>query len=154
MNRDVSEYIVQLPGKISSRNYIRDILFTFIAWLFWCGLCIEVLKISYSEFSLFLKGEALFSVVDWEHIKNELWFAYRVGRFIILVYVLTVVFHVYWFFKSRQLRGVPAETLTLEKEVTAYGCSDHDVKQWRNFRIMTARVGDNGHIIKMTPKHI
>lgn len=139
-------YHIQAVGNVPIRMVVRDVLLTCISW----GLAIYFSW----DFLFHLQLGILYEIdanplndYDWSFFARQLRISLLFSTSVLIFIGGWAVSNIYLLLRTRHLEGLKTEPLLLEEEVKAYGCDAESVKSWREEKVLTVSIDDEGNIL-------
>lgn len=139
-------YHIQPVGAVPAGMIVRDVLLTMVAW--WLAI--------YLGWDLLV--ELTYGIVheidtdplndqDWEEFSRQIGISLFFSLSVLVFIGGWAVSNIYLMFKTQHLEGYKTEPLPLEEEVMAYSCDAESVKAWREEKVVTVSIDDEGNIL-------
>ncbi len=143
-------YHIKSSGRLPPQIILRDITLTLVAWgmaLYFCW-----------DFILHLSDGILYAInndplkeMKWEIFTQQLKLSFLFSGSIFAFIGAWAVSNLLLLRRTQGQEGQNVPPLKLNKEVDAYGCTEDDVRRWRNEKIITVCIDDKGQILSVTP---
>lgn len=141
-------YYLKAPQAIPLRIVVRDFLFTLLAWGIALWLCWDFLMVV--SFGILHEFDSNpLNDFDWESFSKQLRVSFLFSSSVLIFLISWFIANILILRRTSKSANIQTPPLTLEKEVTAYGCTVKEVKEWRNYKILKMSVDDKGQVLKV-----